>query len=49
MKPKTFHKKEILQIIEHACDQLEKGGEEEFFDELEVLLTSKIPFGKLKP
>ncbi|OPX59908.1 MAG: DNA alkylation repair enzyme [Methanobacterium sp. PtaB.Bin024] len=49
MKPKTFRKKEILQITEHACDLLEEGKEGEFFDELEVLLSSKIPFGKLKP
>jgi len=49
MKPKTFRKKEILQITENACDLLEEGKEGEFFDELEILLASKIPFGKLEP
>lgn len=49
IKPKTFRKKEILQISEHACELLERGEEDEFFDQIELLLASKTPFGKLHP
>lgn len=49
MNPKTFRKKEILKITARACDLLEEGKEREFFHELEALLASKIPFGKIKP
>jgi 3-methyladenine DNA glycosylase AlkC len=49
MKPQTFTKKEILELTAHACDLLENSREGEFFDELEKLLSAKIPFGKLKP
>ncbi len=49
MKPETFRKKEIIEITKNACDLLEMGLEDKFFDEIETLLISKIPFGKLKP
>lgn len=49
MRPKTFRKKEVIKITEHACDLLEEGREDDFFKELEVLLASKISFSKLHP
>lgn len=49
MKPETFRKKEIIEITKNACDLLEMGLEDKFYDEIETLLISKIPFGKLKP
>lgn len=38
-----------MKITTDSCDYLENGMEEEFFTELEKLLSAKIPFGKLKP
>lgn len=46
---KKIGKKEIITIITRACEFLEDGHEDLFFDEIEVLLVLKIPFGKLKP
>ncbi|OPY26641.1 MAG: DNA alkylation repair enzyme [Methanobacterium sp. PtaU1.Bin242] len=48
-KPKTFRKKEIIEIAKYACKHLEEGQKDIFFDQIEILLVSKIPFGKLKP
>lgn len=49
INPETFRKKEIVQISEHACELLEKGGEVNFFNQIELLLVSMNNFGKLKP
>ncbi len=46
---KNFRKNEIIAITRRACDFLECGQEDLFFDEIETLMVSKIPFGKLKP
>jgi len=49
MKSKTYKKSEILEIAGKACDLLEDRQEEKFFEQIEVLLCAKIPFGKLHP
>lgn len=49
INPKTFQKKEIVKISENACELLERGKEDEFFDQLELLLVFKNSFGKLRP
>lgn len=49
MKPKTFYKKEIIKITEHACDLLEDDQEDKFFNQIEVLLATKISSSKLWP
>jgi 3-methyladenine DNA glycosylase AlkC len=49
VNPETFRKKEIIEITKNACNFLEEGREDLFFDQIEILLVSKIPFGKLKP
>lgn len=49
MKVEKIGKKEIMTRTERACGFLENGQEDLFFNEIEVLLVSKIPFGKLKP
>lgn len=38
-----------MTITRRACGFLEQGQEDLFFDEIETLLVSNIPFGKLKP
>lgn len=48
IKLKTFRKKEIIEIAKYACKHLEEGRKDIFFDQIEILLVSKIPFGKLK-
>jgi hypothetical protein len=49
MKPKTFKKKEIIEIATECCDFLENNQEDKFFHKLEFILIQKIPFGKLQP
>lgn len=49
MKQRTFHKKEIIKITEHACDLLEDDHEDQFFNQIEIPLASKISAGKLWP
>jgi hypothetical protein len=49
MVESSFRKSEIISIGEKACNLLEEGHEEDFFNEIEILLTSKMPFGKLGP
>lgn len=49
MKGLYMKKKEIIKIANDACNELEQGNENTFFELLENILTLKITFSKMAP